>query len=50
MSPACAGEIDVVLVVEVVEVEGVVDDGAGAALFSCLWSQESNAAGSITTA
>src|SRR6478672_5252969 len=49
MRPACAGEMGVVLeVVEVVEVVAVVDDGA--APFSCFWSQELNAAGSITTA
>src|SRR2546429_2854444 len=43
--PAADG--DVVVVVEVVEV--VVDEG-GAAVFPCFLSQESNAAGSITTA
>src|SRR3954451_12142179 len=47
--PAADGDGDVV--VEVVEVaEVVVDEGDGAAVFSCFWSQESNAAGSITTA
>ena len=46
--PAADG--DVVVVVEVVEVVDVVVDGGGAAVFPCFLSQESNAAGSITTA
>src|SRR3954468_22177402 len=46
--PAAAG--DVVVVVEVDDVDDVVVDEGGAAVFPCFFSQESNAAGSITTA
>src|SRR3954452_8759473 len=43
--PAAVGDV-----VVVVEVDDVVVDEGGAAVFPCFFSQESNAAGSITTA